>query len=148
MTPRHLKNNMTPTTKCCCWLAPSKVVRFGEGGETDKGGWVEMSQGVRPDNQHESSLRNLYKLGRGKHERDKSPFHLASLKTRHGLPLMAEGVLDIIFTPPFSWDILTFVGFTQRRAAFLAENPFPFLIIAITQTVHLAGCDNFLTGFI
>lgn len=26
MTPWHLKNNMTPTTKCCCWLAPSKVV--------------------------------------------------------------------------------------------------------------------------
>ncbi|KAK2524206.1 hypothetical protein Q9966_011809 [Columba livia] len=25
MTPWHPKNNMTPTTKCCCWLAPSKA---------------------------------------------------------------------------------------------------------------------------
>ncbi|EOA94054.1 hypothetical protein Anapl_17836 [Anas platyrhynchos] len=31
MTPWHPKNNMTPTTKCCCWLALSKVVRFREG---------------------------------------------------------------------------------------------------------------------
>lgn len=39
---------------------------------------------------------------------------------------MAGGVFDIIFAPPFSWDILTFVGFTQRKAAILAENRFHF----------------------
>lgn len=58
------------------------------------------------------------------------------------------GVFVIIFTPPFIWNFLTFVGFTQGRVAFLAENPFPFLITAITQTVHLTGCENFLIGFI
>lgn len=58
------------------------------------------------------------------------------------------GSFVVIFTPPFSWDVLTFVGFAQRRAAFLAERPFPFLITTITQTVHLRGCENFLTGFI
>lgn len=59
-----------------------------------------------------------------------------------------EGDVITVYTPPFSWDILTFVGFTQRRAVFLAENPFPFLITAITQMVHLTGWENFLIGFI
>lgn len=62
-----------------------------------------------------------------------------SLKTSPGLPLTAGGWgnVVIIYTPSFSWDILTFVCFTQRRAVFLGEGPFPFLIAAVTQTVHL-----------
>ncbi|XP_031413445.1 uncharacterized protein LOC109365369 [Meleagris gallopavo] len=44
MTPWHLKNNMTPTTKCCCWLALSKMVWFREGGETAKGRQMGVSQ--------------------------------------------------------------------------------------------------------
>lgn len=56
-----------------------------------------------------------------------------------GLPLTAGGCGDvvIIYVPSFSWDILTSVCFTQRRAVFFAEGPFPFLITAITQTAHL-----------
>ncbi|KAM6287998.1 uncharacterized protein M6G45_000309 isoform 1-T2 [Spheniscus humboldti] len=65
MTPWHLKNNMTPTTKCCCWLAPSKAVRFGEGGETAKGKRVGVSQRVGPGHRRDSSLRDLYKPGKG-----------------------------------------------------------------------------------
>lgn len=123
-------------------------MRFGEGGETAKGRRVGVSQRVGPGHQRDLGLRDLYTPGRGKRDGDECPFPPASLKSSRGLPLTAVGVFVIIFTPPFSWDVLTFVGFTQRRAAFLAENPFPFLITAVTQTVHLTGCENFLIGFI
>lgn len=150
MTPWHPKNNMTPTTKCCCWLAPSKAARLGEGGEAAKGGWAGVSPRVGPGRQRDSSLQDLYKLGRGKCDKDSDPLHPVSLKTSPGLPLTAGGQGDvvIIYTPPFSRDSLTFVCFTKRRAVFLAESPFPFLITDITQTVHLTGWENFLIGFI
>lgn len=98
MTPWHLKNNMTPTTKCCCWLALSKAVRFGEGGETAKGRRVGVSQRVGPGHHRDSSLRDLSKLGRGKRDGDERSFHPVSLKTSLGLPLMAGEVFLSLFS--------------------------------------------------
>lgn len=125
MTPWHPKNNMTPTTKCCCWLALSKVVRFREGGETAKGRQVGVSQWVGPGHQRDSSLWDLWKLEIGKHDGDKCPLYPVSLKTVCGLPLMAGegGGLCNYFHTTFHLEFSHLCRFHTRKGSFFGREP-------------------------
>lgn len=124
MTPWHLKNNMTPTTKCCCWLAPSKAVREVREVTPPKAG-VEVSQRVGPRHRRASSLRDLYKLGRGKRDGDECPFHPASLKTSRGLPLTAGGggggQLCRYFHATFQLGRSHLCGFRTKKGSFFGR---------------------------
>lgn len=83
---------------------------------------VEVSQRVGPRHRRDSSLRDLYKLGRGKRDGDECPFHPASLKTSRGLPLTAGGGrLCRYFHTTFQLGRSHLCGFRTKKGSFFGR---------------------------